>query len=596
MKSFLESSGQKYQSEVDKRSKWAGTLVVVRGALGLLIALSIYFLIRDNSLAYLYWLLPVMTVLFLFLVVFHGKVKAKLDFYMSLVSEIGFEKSFLETRKSDRDNGSTYAVPEHDFAHDLDLFGPASLFQYLNRCFTYFGKNRLAADMQEIPDRNVIISRQNAIKELSERPDFMMRFRATAALSSVEKARTEAVLAWLEEDGKSVSPLRKILSYVLPTLFVISVFLYVFTKDQLYYSTTILLFLANLANVASVGKEIKKVLAFSDEVEKNLKSFTRLISLCLNESFNSEELVSIKSSLMEEGGADLKLGKLSSIFNNLNTAANPMGLILVSGSLQFHLHAYHALINWKQKNGNLVRHWFERIGELESLISLGNFGAGNESFVFPELNEEKSIKIKAGGHPLLPESKRVTNDFALDADGFIILTGSNMAGKSTFLRTTGTHMVLTGLGAPICARAASLDPCHLLVSMGISDSLDDSQSYFFAEILRLKHILDTLRGQRCLILLDEILRGTNSEDKTAGTMAFIDQLIAASACGILATHDLEVCNMQKKYPDKIGNKHFASEVVHGQLYFDYKIKDGICQSRNAMYLLEKNGVIQTLIT
>jgi DNA mismatch repair ATPase MutS len=231
------------------------------------------------------------------------------------------------------------------------------------------------------------------------------------------------------------------------------------------------------------------------------------------------------------------------------------------------------------------------IGELEAMNSLANFSYNNPSFSFPQLNNDSVVSLTNVGHPLIHAKKRIDNSIEFKDERFVILTGSNMSGKSTFLRTLGINMVLAGVGSPICATAATIHPMQVLVSMRLSDSLTESESYFFAEVKRLKEIMDTLESKKCFVLLDEILRGTNSDDKRNGTIEVIKKMIAKNAIGAIATHDLEVCLTTNLFPNILANKCFEVEIVNNDLVFDYKLRDGICQNKSASFLMKKMGVI-----
>ena len=196
---------------------------------------------------------------------------------------------------------------------------------------------------------------------------------------------------------------------------------------------------------------------------------------------------------------------------------------------------------------------------LKFLNSLANFSYNNPEFIFPEINDNYIINLQEVGHPLIKSHKRICNDIIFTNHDFIILTGSNMSGKSTFLRTLGVNMVLGGIGAPICATSANLHPLNVIVSMRQSDSLSDGESYFFAEVKRLKQIIEKLENEICFVLLDEILKGTNSDDKQTGTIEVIKKIMSKKAIGCIATHDLEVCQLVNEYEKKLFNKCFEVE-------------------------------------
>ncbi len=231
------------------------------------------------------------------------------------------------------------------------------------------------------------------------------------------------------------------------------------------------------------------------------------------------------------------------------------------------------------------------MGEFEALNSLANFSYNNSKFTFPNLNNNFEISFSELGHPLIAEEKRICNDVEFIDNRFIILTGSNMSGKSTFLRTLGINMILAGTGSPVCSSNASIHPLDVIVSMRQSDSLADSESYFFAEVKRLKHIMNALDKKVCFVLLDEILRGTNSDDKRHGTIEVIKKILNKNAIGAIATHDMEICKTTEEFPNILTNKCFEVEIINNDLSFDYKLRDGICKNKSATFLMKKMEVI-----
>jgi DNA mismatch repair ATPase MutS len=231
------------------------------------------------------------------------------------------------------------------------------------------------------------------------------------------------------------------------------------------------------------------------------------------------------------------------------------------------------------------------IGDIEALNCLANFSCNNPEFAFPELNNQFKIRLHECGHPLISREKRICNTADFNTHQFIILTGSNMSGKSTFLRTLGINMALAGIGSPVCAVDAEIHPMPVLASMRLDDSLSENESYFFAEVKRLKNILNELNAGTCFIILDEILKGTNSDDKRGGTLAILNRLIEKKAIGALATHDLEICTITDKHPRYMTNKCFEAEIINGTLVFDFKIREGVCKNKSATFLMQKMGII-----
>lgn len=248
---------------------------------------------------------------------------------------------------------------------------------------------------------------------------------------------------------------------------------------------------------------------------------------------------------------------------------------------------------WKKHNGQNAIQWFDVLANFEALNSLATLCFNHPKWCFPLIHDKHFfIEGRRTGHPLIPRSKRIVNDISINKGGeLMLITGSNMAGKSTYLRSVGVNIVLSMAGAPVCADHFVLSPVQLISSMRIADNLEESTSTFYAELKKLKTIIDKVNNsEKVFILLDEILRGTNSFDRHTGSIALIKQLIKHNAAGIIATHDVELAKMQEAYPDNILNYHFDVQVNNEELYFDYLLKPGICTSMNASILMKKIGI------
>ena len=246
---------------------------------------------------------------------------------------------------------------------------------------------------------------------------------------------------------------------------------------------------------------------------------------------------------------------------------------------------------WISKNASHVEDWFKVVAFFDAYNSLGNYAFNHPEHVFPEISEKALvIDAKSIGHPLLDKNKRITSDITINDQEFFIITGANMAGKSTFLRTVSLHIVMANVGLPVCAKSSTYSPVKLITSMRTSDSLTDDSSYFFSELTRLKFIVDAIDKEPYFIVLDEILKGTNSTDKAKGSRKFVEKLVAGHATGIIATHDLSLCEISEAL-HAVQNYYFDAEIIDGELYFDYKFKKGICQNMNASFLLKKMGIV-----
>ena len=247
--------------------------------------------------------------------------------------------------------------------------------------------------------------------------------------------------------------------------------------------------------------------------------------------------------------------------------------------------------SWINSYKHTVKKWFEVIAFFDAENSLANFSFNHPNYTFPKINEDKPvIKSTQLGHPLLKTEKRIDNDFSILENEFFIITGANMAGKSTFLRTVSLSIVMANIGLPVCAETFEYTPIKLITSMRTSDSLADDESYFYSELKRLKFIVDTIHTDEYFILLDEILKGTNSKDKAIGSKKFVEKLLGSQSAGIIATHDVSLCELENEYSE-IKNYYFDAKITNDELHFDYLFKKGICKNMNASFLLKKMKII-----
>ena len=252
--------------------------------------------------------------------------------------------------------------------------------------------------------------------------------------------------------------------------------------------------------------------------------------------------------------------------------------------------SYH-IEQWISKHHNKVSDWFEVVSFFDAYNSLGNYAFNHPQYVYPNITKDKAaINAKKLGHPLLKTEKRINNDLLIENEQFFIVTGANMAGKSTFLRTVSLHIVMANVGLPVCASSSEYNPVKLITSMRTSDSLTDDSSYFFSELTRLKFIVDAIQKEPYFIILDEILKGTNSTDKAIGSRKFVEKLVASKATGIIATHDLSLCEIEKEL-EEVKNYYFDAEIINDELHFDYTFKAGVCKNMNASFLLKKMEIV-----
>lgn len=561
----------------------------IRLALVAAIAVAIYFAISQDSGAI--WVIAILLCA-AFAVVYkkHQKIVRERNLSRQLMQINHNEINYLNRVKIPFADGKEFINPQHLYTYDLDIFGPRSLFHNLNRTHTFVGKQLFAKLLGGLLPNAGILENQQAIAELKDKTAWRQHTAALANSKNDTAQKYTQLIEWASSPAERLPIELRILSFAGPALFMAAVLWSIITGS--YHNAVTWLFLFNVGYFFSNFKKMKAITVFSDEIDQILKNYGDILQSIEQETFVSEKTLALQQRLKTgDSMASAQINALSSLFANLNNAGNPLGAALVNGVCMFHIHILHGLYTWKSAHAKNIAQWIAVIGEFEALNSLANYAANNPAFVFPEINTENRIGFTAMGHPLIPETVRVCNDISFTQQPFRILTGSNMSGKSTFLRTLGINMVLAGAGAPVCAAKATIHPLPVLVSMRQSDSLADSESYFFAEVKRLKQIIVTLQGQRSFVLLDEILKGTNSDDKQSGTIGVIKKIIAQNGTGVIATHDIEVCDTTNDYPDYLKNQCFEVQITNDELVFDYKLHEGICQNKSATFLMKKMEII-----
>jgi len=522
----------------------------------------------------------------------HNQLSKKRLIKEKLVEINEEEITYLNGDNIPFNDGKEYIDFDHFFTFDLDVFGANSLFQNLNRTATYPGSKRLAQLLKNVLSNEEIIQNQKAITELTDKVQWRQNLLALAKITNDNQKEYNNLLKWTKSSQDSLSKVMVVLFYLVPLLFVASFATYFIKDDELFFHIATGFFIFNLFLAATQSKRLKKELIDSDHITTIIAQYGFILEQIEKEEFKSEKLIRLKGKLATQSDfVSQKIKKLHTLFSNVESVQNGFAAVLFNGSFLYHIHKLNALIKWKQQHAADIKEWIDVIGEFEALNSMANFSFNNASFVYPTLNSEWQINFLELGHPLIPQGLRVCNDIAFKNNSFIILTGSNMSGKSTFLRTLGINMVLGGIGAPVCATEANIHPLDVIVSMRQKDSLNEGESYFFAEVKRLKKIMVRLDEQICFVLMDEILKGTNSDDKQTGTIEVIKKVISKNAIGCIATHDLEVCKTTDDYPDVLRNKCFEVEIINNDLSFDYKLRDGVCKNKSATFIMKKIEII-----
>ena len=585
---FYKDQKQTHEEELSKYSRKLLFSSVLRLVVFLAICFGIYYFFGNANV--IVSLVIAGIALFLFLVSRHSNLKDKSDKQKELIRLNEQEIHILETRDfSALPQGVEFEDPRHAFSEDIDLFGKGSFFQYLNRTALQEGTAKLATLLTD-NSINEIPKKQEAVRELAEKPEWRQEFTAIAKLVKTE-TRSASVVEWFQNYRNFVPGIMKWLPMVFSALSVLAIAAYMF--DFISALQLLLWFFVGLIITGIYLKKINPLAASVSKIQDTFHQYHQLLALLEQEEFSSiilkENQRLIRS---EEKKASDIFREFSKAIDAMDQRNNMLFGIFGNGFLLWDLRQSYRLEQWIEKYRQNVENWFQVIAFTDAFNSLGNFAFNHPSYVFPEINSEnRGISAKNLAHPLLDPKKRVANDFRINNEEFFIITGANMAGKSTFLRTVSLQIIMSNVGLPVCAESCSYSPIKLITSMRTSDSLSDDESYFFSELKRLKFIVDEIRSDRYFIILDEILKGTNSSDKASGSKKFVRKLVKSKSTGIIATHDLSLCEITSELP-QVKNHYFDAEIINDELFFDYKFKDGICHNMNASFLLRKMEIVE----
>ena len=529
------------------------------------------------------------------LVKIHNRFFIRKEWLETQARIIQEELQALSGDYSSFEDGKEYVNPEHPYSFDLDIFGRRSLFQSINRTCTFFGKNRLAKWLQNhLHEKTSIEKRQEMIREISEHTLFREQFRVAGLVHHGQSSDAEKIQAWSQSPAQYLHA-GWVKSFIWGIPVINSLLLITSLAGWTSFSWLGLSF--GIFLVLSFGI-IKRATYIQETYGKQLKSlngYARLIALAKAENWKSAGMQELMERFNLNGQSPIQaLQQLSKELDRLDLRNNQFLYVLLEGSIFFQLQEIVRIERWKVRYGQHISEWLETVGELDALCSLGTFAYNHPQYTYPELTEKPFCFLATQmGHPLMPASQCVKNDATIPSRPFfLIITGANMAGKSTYLRTIGVNYLLACIGAPVCCERLKLYPNQLITSLRTSDSLSDNESYFFAELKRLKRIIDLLnQGQQLFIILDEILKGTNSMDKQKGSFDLIRQFMQLKANGIIATHDLLLGSLIKQFPEEIRNYCFEADIKENELTFSYKLREGVAQNMNACFLMKKMGII-----
>lgn len=517
--------------------------------------------------------------------------------YLSSLADLNkWEADALEGNYQAYGSGAEYVDAQHPYSYDLDIFGAFSLFQFLNRTVTVGGRHTLASWLSAPADEAEITDRQAAVQEMAAELEWRQQLQAGADGLYEEPDRLHALRAWLADAPVVAhSAWIKAALWVAPFWFSLVLVLWLV---WLPWGVALLLLLPPGILLARKREEVDRLHLRTGKVSAMLSSYAGLLAHVEQARFGNARLQRLHEAFAPQQGvsASAALRRLSYCLGQLDVRYNVFSIFLQFGGL-WDLQWAYQIDRWKAAHGTRLFAWFDALSELEALSSLGNLHFNQPDWAFAELTAAPQLTAEALGHPLIHARKRVVNDLSMATSGHLhLVTGSNMAGKSTWLRTAGLNIVLALCGAPACARKLSVPPLQVYTSMRTQDALHESTSSFYAELKRLKFIIEAVedpaktQGRPVFFILDEILKGTNSRDRHTGASALIRQLIKGQGGGMVATHDLELGALEAEAHGRIENWAMEVAIEDGELLFDYRLRRGVSQSFNATLLMQRMGI------
>ena len=531
---------------------------------------------------------------FIVLVIRHSKLH-KLKQWSETLAQINqTELDLLAGKTNAIPTGHEFIEPDHPFTSDLDVFGKRSLFQFVDRSATFKGREKLAHRFKKpLKDVGQLMHRQKAIEELKNKPLWRQQFQAHGKLAGDEKDTIDGFLSWADDSAVVFNTPFNKLMLVLNPLIALGTILLISLGYVGFGAFVMFLFVP----FTIIGKKFSKINTLHNQLGKKtevLGKYSDMFGMVENETFESALLNEQKALVANQlRSTQNTIKKLSGILAAFDYRLNLIVGILLNIFFLWDILQSIRLEKWKASYGKEMATVFEALFVFDELNSLAGFAFGHPESVFPGFkNDDFLLEAEDAKHPFISEKNNVGNEINFIGWGkFQIITGANMAGKSTYLRTVGINMVLAMTGAPVLAKSFILKPVDIFTGIKTTDSLQDGESYFFAELKRLKEMIDTLEnGAKLFIILDEILRGTNSADKHKGSEGLVKQLIKLNASGMIATHDLALGQLEKTFPRQVINKRFEVEIKDNELIFDYKLKDGVSQNLNATFLMKKMGI------
>jgi len=587
---------QTAQQEVTKYGDLANQYSLLRLIIFIFLVLSIYLAVSNDNVWIFFICLFISILGFSWLVNRQNKYDDLKKYHIGLKKVIDNEIENIVKHTNIYYSGDDFINEKHFYTADLDVFGKGSLFNFINRSVTSSGNNKLATWLNKPVDKQTILVRQAAVKELAAKTGWKQNFQTRLLFGLKQPADQLKKLSIYLKTTIEIknTNLLWLYSSVSPFLLILLIGLSIISPIARYALVVVLI--ANNRIVSAHSKQVGTTDLIVGKIGESLFQYAFAFECIENEEWQTEytKNLALKIKSNNEKSVSGEIKELSILINKLNYRLNLVVSIIMNAFFIWDVRQVIAIEKWKRKNQESLETAFDVIAEFEALVSLSSLAINYPKWSFPQIADGDAYTITAQNiaHPLISNKYSVTNNYELnDAFKIDIITGSNMAGKSTFLRTIGINTVLALSGAPVCADDMTVSVITIVSYMRIKDSLNESTSTFKAELDRLQMLLAAVENEhKVFFLIDEMLRGTNSVDKYLGSKAVIEQLISKKGVGMVATHDLQIAELEQKHPDYIRNFYFDIQVVNGEMLFDYKMKNGECKTFNASLLLKQIGI------
>lgn len=564
---------------------------VLRFAIVLISIFLLYYSYKSNSFQDIVIVFFIGLIIFVVIAFMHNNVINKKNRMMLQLkfNDIGI-KRLNGKWKEFKDIGEEYVNSKHNFSSDLDIFGKNSLFQWINTTKTIFGRDKLAEMiiLNDLPSKYDILDRQEAIKELSNKRNFAERIYVEANDNKKEKKNINDLLEWSKSKEKASNTI-KYIPYIFIAVTIMIIFLVI--DKRLPISYLVLDLIINYLVVKLLTRRLSDEIDMFIKYKRDIFQYSNILNIIQDENFESTSLKKLKNFLIS-GNSNCKceMNKLKNIISWIGDSKANAYYFLINIFILSDIFILYNLFKWREYNGTKLEEWLKVMGQFEALISFSHLAFEHDDWVYPEVTKNRVINTINVAHPLLGNKAKKNNFSLSDREKVALITGSNMSGKSTFLRTIGFNMVLAYLGLPTNSDYFKCGIYNIYTCMRTQDNLEESISSFYAEILRIKLVIEAAKsGENIFFLLDEIFKGTNSTDRHVGAKVLIEQLVNSNGIGLVSTHDLELCDLEKT-KQWLVNYNFQEYYEDNNIKFDYLLRRGRSTTQNAKHLMKLAGI------